>query len=269
MPKKADGYNVMSFHLPGQLGHAEAPTGKIKKESAVDKLCAAMRQRILSGVWSTNEKIPTENELAEAFGLNRMTVRAAIQRMNALGIMETRVGDGTYVVPFNFTNLISEVSEFYTSSELVKETAVFRQIVEGGSYRLIIDNGTPEELEQLRVISAELSECLDRRIALEKQGEKVPDTLKNYSYSLIFRFHDQLFTMTHNKLLYYAHAISRDAVCRALCESGERRQIVFSQTGEWDNLKYHEKILEAIEEKNYEECRRRLTQYVSLETRYY
>ena len=60
---------------------------KIKKESAVDKLCSILREQILSGTWRTNEKIPTEHELAERFGLNRMTVRAALQRLNALGIL--------------------------------------------------------------------------------------------------------------------------------------------------------------------------------------
>lgn len=258
----------MSYMRPGQEAFSNTISGKIKKESAVDKLCAAMRTLILNGTWQTNEKIPPENELAESFGLNRMTVRAAIQRLNALGILETRVGNGTYVSPFDFSGLISDVSDFYTSSDLVEDAAMFRQIVEGGSYRLIIDNGTPEELEQLRRISRGLSDCLDERIAMEKLGYEVPAELKNRGYTLIFRFHEQLFKMTHNKLLYYAHAVSRDAVCRALFESGERRHLAFRKSGEWENLKYHEKVLAAIEAGDYEECRRRLTLYVSLETRY-
>ena len=244
------------------------PGSKIKKESAVDKLCDAIRTLILDGTWRTGEKIPTEHELADTFGLNRMTIRAALQRLNALGILETRVGDGTYVTHFNFTDLISDVSDFYTSSDLVKGAAVFRQIVEGGSYRLMIDNHTPEELDKLRRISKELSDTLDMRISLRTHGNSEPVELIDHAYRLIFLFHEQLFQMTHNKLLYYAHAVSKDAVCQALFESGERRFVVFLKNGKYDNLKYHEKILAAIEAKDYAACRSALSTYVSLETNF-
>lgn len=41
--------------------------------------------------------IPSEHELKERFNVNRNTIRAALNRMNALGIIETRQGDGTYL----------------------------------------------------------------------------------------------------------------------------------------------------------------------------
>jgi len=237
-------------------------TKKIIKESAVDKLSSVLRELILNGTWQTGEKIPTEVELAEQYGLNRMTVRAALQRLNALGILETRVGDGTYVRPFDFVSLISDVSDFYECPELMDSIGEFRQIVEGGAARLIIDRGTPEDLEELRRICRELSAAEDRRFANYTHPD--PEDAKR-SYELIFQFHEQLFKMTHNTLLYYAHAVSRDAVCKALMANGERRFKYFCEHQVYGQRKQHEVILAAIEAKDYERCRIEIEKYVGQE----
>ena len=71
---------------------------RIKKTSAADLVCARMREMVIDGTWPVNEKIPSEGKLAETFGVNRLTVRNALQRLNALGVLKTHVGDGTYVV---------------------------------------------------------------------------------------------------------------------------------------------------------------------------
>ena len=70
---------------------------KIKKQSAADLVCEKMKELILRKEWNTGEKIPSEMELAESFGVNRLTVRIALQRLHTLGLLDIRVGDGTYV----------------------------------------------------------------------------------------------------------------------------------------------------------------------------
>ena len=70
---------------------------KIKKKSTADLVCEKMKSMISNGTWQYYQKIPSESDLAEMFGVNRLTVRIALQRLNALGILDTRVGDGTYV----------------------------------------------------------------------------------------------------------------------------------------------------------------------------
>lgn len=47
---------------------------------------------------------PSESDLADLFGVNRLTVRLALQKLNTLGILDTRVGDGTYVCAFVLKN---------------------------------------------------------------------------------------------------------------------------------------------------------------------
>ena len=42
------------------------------------------KQDIADGVWKTGDKIPSEGELAEIFGVNRLSVRMALQKLSAL-----------------------------------------------------------------------------------------------------------------------------------------------------------------------------------------
>lgn len=44
------------------------------------------------------DRLPTERELMEALGVGRSTIREVIRRYQALGVMETRKGSGTYLL---------------------------------------------------------------------------------------------------------------------------------------------------------------------------
>ncbi|TYC51440.1 FadR family transcriptional regulator [Rhodobacterales bacterium] len=44
------------------------------------------------------DRLPTERELMEALGVGRSTIREVIRRFQALGVMETRKGSGTYLL---------------------------------------------------------------------------------------------------------------------------------------------------------------------------
>ena len=56
---------------------------KIKKVSAADLVCSKIKELVTNGTWATDQKIPSESELADTFGVNRLTVRIALQRLNA------------------------------------------------------------------------------------------------------------------------------------------------------------------------------------------
>ena len=50
------------------------------------------------GTLKPGEKLPSENELCERFGLSRQTVRHAISKLAEDGLLESRRGSGTYLV---------------------------------------------------------------------------------------------------------------------------------------------------------------------------
>ena len=60
---------------------------KITRMSVVDQVCASIKQDIADGVWKAGDKIPSEGEFAEMFGVNRLSVRMALQKLSTLGII--------------------------------------------------------------------------------------------------------------------------------------------------------------------------------------
>jgi GntR family transcriptional regulator len=57
-----------------------------------------LRQQINSGALQPGSRLRTESELQQRYGASRNTVRDAIKWLTSLGLVETRPGQGTYVV---------------------------------------------------------------------------------------------------------------------------------------------------------------------------
>ncbi len=61
------------------------------------QLCTALREVILSGGLSAGERLPASRTLAKDLGVSRTTVNDAFERLVAEGLIESRVGAGTFV----------------------------------------------------------------------------------------------------------------------------------------------------------------------------
>ena len=58
---------------------------------------ATLKEMIEGVVYSPGEQIPSERELSEQLGVSRMTVRRAVESLIAVGLLERRSTQGTYV----------------------------------------------------------------------------------------------------------------------------------------------------------------------------
>ena len=56
-----------------------------------------IKQEIEEGKWRVGDRLPSERELSEKFNVSRMTLRQAIQTLADEGILERKIGSGTYV----------------------------------------------------------------------------------------------------------------------------------------------------------------------------
>ena len=61
------------------------------------QIADTIRQRIEEGGLKRGQQLPTELELRSEFNASRNTIRDAIKRLSALGLVETRPGQGTFV----------------------------------------------------------------------------------------------------------------------------------------------------------------------------
>jgi GntR family transcriptional repressor for pyruvate dehydrogenase complex len=64
---------------------------------AAKLVVAYMRRLIESGDFRAGDKLPPERELAQLIGVSRATVRAGLQSLATVGVVESRRGAGTFV----------------------------------------------------------------------------------------------------------------------------------------------------------------------------
>jgi GntR family transcriptional repressor for pyruvate dehydrogenase complex len=79
---------------------------RVKVESLRSQVYVQLKERLMEGEWGIGQKMPSENELCRSFGVSRVTVRAAIQQLEILGLVETKHGGGTYVRDFSTADLM-------------------------------------------------------------------------------------------------------------------------------------------------------------------
>jgi GntR family transcriptional regulator len=64
-----------------------------------ERVRQSIAQTLTDGTLSPGDKLPSESRLAEEFGVNRLTVRRAIEELARAGAVESRQGSGTFVSP--------------------------------------------------------------------------------------------------------------------------------------------------------------------------
>lgn len=87
-----------------------------------------LRQRIARNYWPKESKLPTNEALAEEFGVSRITIRQAIDILVEEGFLEARQGSGTFVARtpvqdrwLQVETSLSELAEMYrdTSPKII------------------------------------------------------------------------------------------------------------------------------------------------------
>lgn len=68
-----------------------------KDNNVTEYVMQYIKEKIESGAWPVNSKIPSENELSKELKCSRTSIRSALQRYNVLGILESQHGRGSFV----------------------------------------------------------------------------------------------------------------------------------------------------------------------------
>src|SRR5919201_2291520 len=61
------------------------------------RLAALLRARINSGELAVGQRLPSEKDLQDEYGMARETIRKAVGLLRSEGLVEVREGHGTYV----------------------------------------------------------------------------------------------------------------------------------------------------------------------------
>ncbi|AEE95686.1 FadR/GntR family transcriptional regulator [Mahella australiensis] len=214
----------------------------IKKANVSEQVYEQLKKQLLNGEWKQGDKIPSENELAEAFNVSRITVRHAIQKLTALGLIETRVGEGSFVrevKPGVYMNAIIPLAYLGENSTL--EVLEFRYVVESESVGLAAERATQEDI-------AELKEIL-------KNMEDVKEDAQLFAEADL-RFHFKIAQITRNSLIIETYNILNDILETAMND-------IVKRLGFEIGIYYHTKLLEAIEHHDSEHAKKIMKEHVN------
>lgn len=71
--------------------------GLPRRVSAMEAVVADLRQAVEGGSLAVGEKLPSEASLAKQYGVSRPVIREALRGLQALGLVASHTGKGTYV----------------------------------------------------------------------------------------------------------------------------------------------------------------------------
>jgi len=105
---------------------------EIRVETPVDKIIRQIRGLITSGQLNAGDRLPSERQLAERFGVGRSYVRDAIRKLEFYGIVKTMPQSGTIISGLGITALEGLITDVLAIEETdfasLVETRVFLEI---------------------------------------------------------------------------------------------------------------------------------------------
>lgn len=123
------------------------PIANTRRDDIVYK---QLLDNIKAGVWKSGDKLPTENELSKELNVSRATIRAALQRLRSIGLVESKHGKGTFVCPnedlFDYTGFSDTIN--LTTKEY-KEIIQLREAIEKQAVQNIVENGPVGDREAI------------------------------------------------------------------------------------------------------------------------
>jgi GntR family transcriptional repressor for pyruvate dehydrogenase complex len=213
----------------------------IKKANISEQVFEQLKQQLLLGEWKQGEKIPSENELAAAFGVSRVTVRQALQKLTVLGLIETRLGEGSFVKEVKLgVHMNTLIPMAYLGEQSLFEVLEFRQVVEVKTAELAAKRATEQDIEELQRIYQQMVEYKD-------------DSRKFSEADL--DFHLKIAEITNNSLIIETQNIIKDVLSVTM-------QRIVSERGNTGGLHYHKMLLEAIREHDSEKAREIMAKHV-------
>lgn len=215
---------------------------KLSRISITDQIYQVLIQKITSGEWKIGEKIPSEIDLAEQLGVSRPSLKMALQKLNTLGVTETRVGEGTFVCSFNMQNYFEELMNSNLLVMDEKQLNEFRILLEGNVMRLAVMNAEKEGTDwtPLEKILYNMTESLNRR------------DIDKYHWHH-YQFHEYICEMSHNQLFILLYSALNNILYDIYKSNSEKS---WKDEGTQESIQHHTKILNALKTKDIQECMR-------------
>lgn len=211
-------------------------------KSAPNFVINQIRQALFERKLKPGDRLPSETELGEAFGVSRGSIRQAMKSLEMLGILTIRPGDGTYVNdvisensmnPLAFALLISQPS--------IKTMADARYALERDIFELIL-----ADEERVAKVIPLLEENINERKVLIKNNASAEELVENDQ-----KFHSILSKACDNLVLQIVYDYIVDSFRQYLLNTAAQQTFAITDK----TIRDHTAILEGLRARNYSEVK--------------
>ncbi len=226
--------------------------GKIETAQIKNQVYEKIKSMIVQGTWEPGDKLPSESQLCDQLGVSRVSVRSALQSLEAQGYIEIRRGEGSFVKHFSLSDQLDLlVPIFALDKKDILDVLRYRMLTEPSLMPYVIENATAEDIT-----------------GLEETFRKMEDSRDN------MRKHAQLDEQFHYKLTEIVNNNVLSKIYRALFEIfNSAWNEICTILGPDAGIEYHAKLLEAIKNRDKETAEAVMrehvvTTYQKIETHY-
>ena len=194
--------------------------------SLTEQVYESLLQMLIEEKFKPGDRLPSENDLTERFGVSRNTVRTAINKLNVLGFCETKHGGGTFMkkiggdayLNFFLPALLME------SNDLI-DVMEFRKGIEVQAVMLAAQRATPSDIRALDTLIKQMDQHLDdmERLAFHNTN-----------------FHAQIAKASHNNMFSKMMDIVRSIIMTKM------QDFLITQGHDIDSHFYHTMIFQCI-----------------------
>src|ERR1041384_7638684 len=173
----------------------------VEKQRVAEEIAEQLRSLILNGQYPPGSKLPPERELSKRLRVNRASLREALKKLEHLGLVRIRQGDGTRVQNFMETGGIELVQHLLPLAggkpELIRDLLEFRRIF-------------GRELARLAAARSRDKDGLAKLRALADRADHVTGALE--LFDLDFDFYVAIAQLSGNQVMLLLIHTVRDGV---------------------------------------------------------
>jgi GntR family transcriptional regulator, transcriptional repressor for pyruvate dehydrogenase complex len=208
------------------------------------RVARMISDEILAGRFQVGDRLPTERELAEAFGVSRNVVREAIARLRFEGAVEPRQGSGVFVLG-NQANLALRLD-----AEILRDRSLFANLFELRSILEVEAAGLAAARRGRKHLNA-------IKIALERLYDS-QRTLQAVNADL--EFHRAIARASDNVYVAIFVNFISEHVRASIAKANERVDVAVRER---INKEEHAAIYEAIKAKDHERARQSMRRHIA------
>ncbi|MFE5160554.1 FadR/GntR family transcriptional regulator [Streptomyces sp. NPDC056697] len=184
------------------------------RQSLVDGVVEQLRAQLAEGEWQVGDRVPTEHALAEQLQVGRNTVREAVRVLVHAGMLQSRQGEGTFVVS---TSDPAEVMRGVRRAG-IRDVLELRIALEAEGARLAALRHSPDDLRRMRA-------ALESLEAFGRAGERSADGHHELHAAHDLEFHTAVVEAAHNAALSATYGWFSSSVRDALVASLGDREV--------------------------------------------